>query len=31
MEATKLRTLGVKELIVKKTKTKLKILTEEDI
>ena len=31
MEATKLKILKVKELIIKGTKAKLKILTEEDI
>ena len=31
MEAIKLKTLRVKELIVKEVKAKLKILAEEDI
>ena len=31
MEAIKLKTLRVKELIVKEVKAKLKILVEEDI
>ena len=31
IEAMRLRTLRVKELIVKETKAKLKILVEEDI
>ena len=31
IEATRLKTLRVKELIIRKTKTKLKILAEKDI
>ena len=31
MEAIRLRTLRVKELIIKRVKAKLKILVEEDI
>ena len=31
MEAIRLRTLRAKELIIKETQTKLKILVEEDI
>ena len=31
MEAIKLKTLGVKELIIKRTEAKLRILVKEDV